>query len=367
MRLHEKFGLRSSLRPRFSPPSDQAPYARRCLETATRSRVAAFAMWAAMLLALAPLALAQSNSDASGEEVVANLAAGRVVIAVVKNAMLVATLENPVEAHTLPPTPVLLSSERFGVFLGPADWWSPPSQREIAELNQELPRLHTYAVATPPHLGQSKGGDQPAGIEIIGQSLRQRLNKLAQLLHGPLNWPSNEPFAQLIVADYFPNYGPEIWQLSYTIHQEEQSDNFWTSRIERPAYLQFYPPEKGQPRTLVEFDYPAHNAQASVLDLLRQRDPRVERVIESDPAMIAVAQHFLEGSAHKVHSADATQFLRAILSAIAPPHARETVGILHPDTGFRWILAPPPEKPIHRENRPPGAPTLQGKHTEPHR
>lgn len=330
------------------------------------SGVGVFAICASILLALTPLALAQSNSDANGDEVVANLAAGRVVIAVVKNAMLVGTLENPVEAHTLPPTPVLLSSERVGVFLGPVDWWSPPSQREIAELNQELPRLHTYAVAMPPHLGQSQGGDQPSGIEIIGQSLQERMNKLAALLHGPLNWPPNEPFAQLIVADYFPNYGPEIWQLSYKIDQEEQSDNFWTSRIGRPTYLQFYPPEKGQPRTLVEFDYPSQSARPSVLDLLRQRDPRVERVIESDPAMNAVAQHFLDGSAHKVHSSDAAQFVRAVLDAIAPPNARETVGILHPDTGFRWILAPPPGKPIHRENRPPGAPTLQGNDDQHH-
>jgi hypothetical protein len=314
---------------------------------------------AAILLAVPSGALAQSDNGSRTGEVVANLAAGRVVIAVVKDAILVGTVEDPIEVDTLPPTPVLLSSERLGVFLGPVDWWSPPSQHELAELNQELPRLHTYAVAAPPHLGQSTGGDQPSEIEITGQSLQQRLNQLAELLHAPLNLPADEPFAQLIVADYFAGYGPEIWQLSYKIDQEEQSDHFWTTQVQRPTYLQFWPPEKGQPRTLVEFDYPAQNAPLSLLDLLRQKDPRVERVVQSDPAMNEVAQHFLDGTSNKLRSAEVTPFLRATLDAIALPHARETVGILRPDAGFSWILAPPPETPIHREKRPPGAPTLQ--------
>jgi hypothetical protein len=314
----------------------------------------------ALWFSAAPRANAQSDEAQSNGEVVANLAAGRVVVAVVKDAILVGTLEDPIEVHTLPPTPVLLSSERFGVFLGPVDWWSPPSKREIGELNQELPRLHTYAVAAPPHLGQSQGGgDQPHEIEITGESLQQRLNALAQSLHGPLNWPPGEPFAQLIVADYFAGYGPEIWQLSYRIEQEQQDGDFWTSAINPPTYLQFWPPEKGQPRTFVEFDYPSKSASPSLLQLLQQNDPRVERVVQSDPAMADVAQHLLNGTCDKLHAANATQFLRAVLDAIAQPHARETVGILHPDTGFSWILAPPREEPTQREARPPGAPTLQ--------
>jgi hypothetical protein len=314
---------------------------------------------AALWICITSRTNAQSDDAQSNGEVVANLSAGRVVIAVVKDAMLVGTLENPIEVQTLPPTPVLLSSERFGVFLGPVDWWSPPSVREIGELNEELPRLHTFAVATPPHLGQSQGGDEPHEIEITGESLHQRLNALAQSLHSQLNWPPNEPFAQLIVADYFAGYGPEIWQLSYRIEQEQQDGDFWTSIVDPPTFLQFWPPEKGQPRTLVEFDYPSQNAPTSLLQLLQQQDPRVQRVVQSDPAMSDVAQHFLDGTCNKVRSADATQFLRAVLDAIAPPHARETIGILHPETGFSWILAPPREAPVHRENRPPGAPTLQ--------
>ena len=359
MRLLIRLGHWKSLRPPFNLVSRRSF---RALYQISRDRLPLLGsalVACAMVIAVPTGARAQSADSGANEEVVANLAAGRVVIAVVKDAILVGTLENPIEVQTMPPTPVLLSSERFGVFLGPADWWSPPSRREIAELNQELPRLHTYAVATPPHLGQSEGGDQPAEIEITGQSLQQRLNGLAGSLHANLNLPLKEPFAQLIVADYFASYGPEIWQLSYSIDQEEQENDFWTTRIEGPTYLQYWPPEKGQPRTLVEFDYPSDSAPPSLLDLLKQQDPRIQRIVESDPMMRDVAQHFLDGTSNKVRAADATQFLRAVLDALAPPHARETVGILHPESGFSWILAPPPEAPIHRENRQPGAPTLQ--------
>ncbi len=49
-----------------------------------------------------PRVLAQNPSDQPGEEVIANLAAGRVVVAVVKDAILIATVENPFEAQTHP-------------------------------------------------------------------------------------------------------------------------------------------------------------------------------------------------------------------------------------------------------------------------
>jgi len=359
MRLLAEFGPRSSLWLRSFGSSGCAPGARRGFSTFPLAVSICLALCATILLGPQPEAYAQSSIGKVNGEVVADLSAGRVVVAVVKDAILVGTLENPIEAQTHPPTPVLLSSERIGVYLGPVDWWSPPGQKEIAALNQELPRLHTYAVAMPPHLAQSAGGDQPVEIEIIGQNLQQRLNQLAESLHGPLNLPPNDPFAQLIVADYFAGYGPEIWQLSYKIDQEQQSDDFWTSGVEPPTYLQFYPPEKDQPRTLVEFDYPADTPPKTILNMLRQQDPRVQRVVESDATMREVAQHFLDGTSNKVRVEDATQFLRAVLDAIAPPHARETVGILHPETGFNWILAPPPAAPAPREKRPPGAPTLQ--------
>ena len=251
----------------------------------------------------------------------ADLAAGRVVIAVVKDAILVGTVENPIEEGTHPPIPVPIASDRLGVILGAVDWLSPSSHQELA-----------------------------------------RLDQLAPQLHAKLDLPESEPLAELIVVDYLPGYGQEVWQLSYGIQQEEQDNDYWTTRVLRPAYLQFWPPEKGQPRTLVEFAYPPENPPPTLLELLRNHDPRLEKITASDPKMAEVATRFLQGESNKISAADATQFLRAALDAIAPPNAPETMARITEEDGFSWILAPPPEpkSALVPEARPAGAPTLMG-------
>jgi hypothetical protein len=310
---------------------------------------------AGLLLAAA----AQDNSTPT-DETVANLAAGRVVVAVVKNAILVATVEDPIEVETRPPTPVALTSARLGVLLGPVFWWSPTSKVELASLDQELPRLHSNLIAAVPHLQAEQPGQEATDMESIGQGLLERLSDVAQNLHGKVDLPASEPLLQLVVADYLPGYGPEVWQLDYGMKQQEEQSGYWTTRVLHPAYLQFWPPEKGHPHTLVEFAYPPDHAPEPLLDLLRQKDPRVEKVLSSDPKMAEVASQFLEGASNKISAADATQFLRAALDATAPPNARETMAIITEDKGCDWILAPPPEpkSSLTQTERPADAPSL---------
>jgi hypothetical protein len=333
---------------------------RRAFPAAALGTVLAIALWSMGPWAGAAQAAAQDIPGAPTEEIVANLAAGRVVVAVVKGAILVATVEDPFEAETRPPTPVALASARLGVLLGAVEWWSPSSQQEIARLDRELPHLRALPVATTPHLGQSQGGEEATDIEAIGQGLLERLNEVAQGLHGKVGLPANEPIVELIVADYLAGYGPEVWQLAYRIKQEEQRADYWTTLVLAPSYLQFWPPEKKHSRTLVEFYYPPENAPPSLLDLLRQKDPRLEKIVSSNAKMANVANRLLESESNKVPAADATQFLRAALRAIAPPRARQTMAIIGQETGFAWVLPPPPEPPSTRlqPNRPPGAPTL---------
>ena len=296
------------------------------------------------------------------EEIVANLAAGRVVIAVVKDAILVGTVENPIEEGTHPPIPVPIATDRFGVVLGAVDWLSPSSHQELARLDQELPHLRPELVAPTPHIGAVQGGGEATDIEAVGQGLLERLDQLAPQLHAKVDLPESEPLAELIVADYLPGYGPEVWQLSYGIQQEEQDNDYWTTRVLRPTYLQFWPPEKGLPRTLVEFAYPPDNPPPTLLDLLRHHDPRLEKITASDPKMAEVVNRFLHGESNKITSVDATQFLRAALDAIAPPNAPETMALITEEDGFSWILAPSPEpkSPLVPQARPEGAPTLMG-------
>lgn len=312
-----------------------------------RARARAFAVYApAALFLLASIALAQQTADAPREEVVADLAAGRVVIAVVKDSILVATVENPIEAQTRPPIPVQLSSERLAVVLGAIDWFSPSSRQDFARIDQELPRLRGRVLGGGPHISQTEGGSEASDIEVIGQGLLTRLNTVAGYLHSKIEQPAEDPLTELVIADYLTGYGPEVWQVTYNIDQEQQQGDYWDTRVMRPQYLQFWPPEKGQPRTLVEFAYPPENPPTPLLDLLRARDPRLEKVLASDSKMAEVATRFIEGDSKKIRSEDALQFLRAALAAIAPPDARQTFATIGEESGFAWVLQPPQE-PAH--------------------
>jgi hypothetical protein len=307
-----------------------------------------------------PRAAAQAVSDSPQEEIVANLAAGRVVIAVVKDAILVGTIENPIEAQTRPPIPVPLGSRRVGVILGTVDWFSPSAQTDLARLDKELPHLRSQNVAETPHLRQGQVGAEATDIESIGLGLRDRLNQVAKLLHANIHLPPGEPIVQLIVADYLQGYGPEIWQLNYMLEQAPEHGDYWDARVPRPRYLQFWPPEKGQPHTLVEFRYPPEDKSPSLVELLRAKDPRLEKICASDAKMRAVADLFVAGESGKVLAADAIQFLRAAFTVIASPKDRETMAIIADESGFAWILPPPPEpkKPGQEIEREPGAPSL---------
>src|SRR5271155_4111551 len=96
----------------------------------------------ALAIALCPAFLpAQEVETPPSEEIVVNLAAGRVIVAVVKDAIIIATIENPIETQTHPPIPVELDSRRVGVLFGAVDWFSPSSDQQFARLDRELPHL----------------------------------------------------------------------------------------------------------------------------------------------------------------------------------------------------------------------------------
>jgi hypothetical protein len=305
---------------------------------------------------------AQEIANQPQDEIVANLAAGRVVIAVVKDAILIGTVENAIEAETRPPTPVELSGNRAAIMLGPVEWVAPASRVELAQFNRELPHLRSQAPASrAPRLAQGAEGNEASDIESIGQGLLERLSEVARGLHNRITLPSNEPLAELVIADYLPAYGPEVWQMSYGLEQLQQHGDYWDTRVERPKYLQFWPPEKGQPHTLVEFHYPPEQPSRSLLELLRMKDPRLEKLCVADQKMKEVADRFVAGESGKLGAAETTAFLRAALNVIAPD-ARQTMATVGRESGFAWVLKPPaePKGPtLQREpQRPEGAPSL---------
>jgi len=323
------------------------------------------------LLALAFLTSAacpvatQPAPETSFQETVVNLAAGRVLITVAKGVILVGTVETPIEADSHPPIPVELGSSQLGVILGAVDWIAPASKQQLARLDQELPHLRVREAGEGPHLG-STAGQEARDLEAIGDGVFKRLSELVQNLHGKIDLPSGEPIAELILADYAGEYGPEVWRIAYGFEQAEDATDYWTTRVLRPSYVQFWPPEKGQPHTLLEFTYPTRvegfggSATTSLVELWRQKDPHLQQIAASDARLGDAARGILEGESNKVPGTDATQFFRAALDAIAPRGAREIIAKIGQESGFAWILAPPAEtvKPGLQSQRPSGAPSL---------
>lgn len=314
---------------------------------------------AALCVCPLPRTKAQDDSQPTVEEVVVNQAAGRVVIAVVKHAILIATAENPIEPGTRPPVPTPLSSMRAGIVLGADEWASPSLQRDLGRLDQELPHLNSrFGAADTPTLGGVVANTEASDIESIGKAVHERLGELAGNIHNGLDWPANSPIAELVLADYAANYGPEVWQLTYTMEQEQQHGDYWVTNVGDPVYLQIWPPEKGQPHALMEFDFPEKDAPPSLLDLLKQKDPRLESLIQGDRTMASTANEFLTGDSLKIPANDATQFLRAAMAAITPLDQTQTMAIIRDENGFDWVLRPPAEPKLPKGTRPPGAPSL---------
>jgi hypothetical protein len=247
-----------------------------------------------------------------------------------------------------------------GIFLGAIEWISPSSQVEFARLDKDLPHLHGQVASIAPHLQQAQPTAEAADIDSIGHGVSERLNEIARNLHGRIDLPANEPVAVLILADYMEGYGPEIWQLSFTLRQSMQREDYFDTHVSLPQYVQLWPPEKGQPRTLVEFHYPPEGVVPSLIDLIRNKDAGIEKLCSSDVKMRNVRDRFLQGESNKILAADAIQFLRAAIGIVAPPNSRQTISTIGVESGFQWILQPPPEpkNPRLEKERPEGAPSL---------
>lgn len=313
-------------------------------------------------LAAAPRGAAQARQSEGGqapvgEEMVANLAAGRVVIYVARDAIIIGLHENRCEPETRAPALVPLSSRRVGILLGAVDWMLPDSRTVVLRLDQELPKL----------AGEITGGkrlqpEQESDLEAIGLALLEPLRLAVERLHQKLDLGPEDPVVELLLVGYVEEYGPEVWSLRYRIVQEPLRTDFWRTRVLRPHYTQLYPPEKGQPRTLVEFRYPPDDKSPTLVELMRS-DPRLARLRTADAQMTRAAQQLDKGESNKTPGEDAAQFVRAALAAVAGADTAQGVGIIRERRGFDWLVAPPEpaQKAEEDKKREAGAPTLRKK------
>jgi len=310
---------------------------------------------------LAALGLSALPAFAQEDEIVANLAGGRVIILVGDNGIAFGAIDHPLEAKSVPPRVATLDSTHVGILFGASEWQVPAQPKPI-RLDRDIGDLRTATRDTyrPPGSGE-------ADLETIGVSFLERLRPLVSQLHHKIDLKPDEPLFQIVLIGYAPqNYGAEVWLMEYHVEQESVSatGDFWQTHILRPRFTQLYPPEKHQAKTIVETRFPPNLQEVPLLGLIQQNDPRIAKIRSSDPRMNKVLEHIERGQLNKAQMEDAADFLRAALPLLAG-NAQFVEGELGETGGFRWIV--PPQEPREKEkakedkDRPPDAPTLMRK------
>ena len=285
-------------------------------------------------------------------------AAGRVVFCVAKDAMIIAVADGG-GAGSRPPAVQPVGAGRVAVVLGAADWTGDDGK--VTQLDAELPAITRQvfnATATNNPLDQSA-----SDIEAVGVTLLEFVRPLVSDIHYKLNLAANEPLIEVLLAGYTEGYGPEIWDLHYRVQQQNFGPDYWETRPMRPAYYQLYPPEKGQPRTFVELQYPAKLAPLG-LARASQSDAEVERIRSSSPEINAAITAILNGESVKANAGPVEDFVRLAMPVIAGPQAKLAIGAIDEQSHFQWLLAPEDARPAPAETKTNAAPPGQQTQTD---
>jgi hypothetical protein len=333
-----------------------------------RSRRALCAIFLALTFsAAATPAQTQQRED----EIVASLAAARIIVHVAHDVIIVAAIDQPIEAHSVPPRLLQLDATHVGIVLGASEWQLPSAPNPV-RLDHDFQNTSSGARQHYQDYPDAAAPD----LEAIGIQFLEKLRPLVTQLHHKIDFRADDPLLELVILGFAKDYGAEVWQVDYRIEQQQIAarGEFWQTRILRPRFSQLYPPEgKHSPRTLVEIRYPAaadvstsgKENDAPLTALIQAGDPRIARLRSSEPRFEKVLDAIDRGQAQKAASADAADFLRAVLPVLAP-QSSFFLGTLEEQRGFEWIV--PPDEPMEKtddKTRPAGAPTLRRKPTTP--
>ncbi|HEY2461128.1 MAG TPA: hypothetical protein VGI16_09975 [Candidatus Acidoferrum sp.] len=317
----------------------------------------------AMIFAV-PAASAQTQDR--DDEIVANLAGGRVIIHVAKdNNIIFAAIDNPVELGGIPPRVMELDSTHIGILFGASEWRSPADPQPI-RLDRNFHRIGA------PDRRYANPGEAEPDLETLGVAFLEKLRPLVTQLHHKIDIAPDEPLFELVIIGFAPDeYGAEVWTAEYRAQQEQIAarGQYWQTHILRPRFTQLYPPEKHQPRVLVEARYPAALKGPALMQLIQSNDPRIAQLRNSEPRFAKVAELIDHGQAQKAVPADSADFLRAVLPLIVGD-AHFVLGTMEEQHGFEWIV--PPDEPVEKtskddKDRPPEAPSLRRRPQQPHR
>ncbi len=243
----------------------------------------------------------------------ANLAGGRVIIHVARDAIIFGAIDQPLEAKSVPPRVAEMDQNHIGIFFGASEWQIPASPKPI-RLDREVPAVF----AKDSRYQQPGAGEND--LEQIGVGYLEKLRPLVGQLHSKIELQPDEPLLQIVVIGYGPNnYGPEIWQMEYRVEQQQvgAAANYLQTRVLRPRFTQLYPPEKHEAHTLVEVRFPNNLQVVPLLGLIQQNDPRIAKLRGSDPKFAKVLEAIERGQANKANPQDSADFMRALLPLLA--------------------------------------------------
>jgi hypothetical protein len=306
------------------------------------------------LLAAAPALQAQED------EIVANLAGGRTIVLVTDGAILFGSIEHPLEAKSVPPRVATLDNRHIGIFFGASEW-QIPSQPQPIRLDRDIPKF------TTPDSHYANPDESAQDLEQVGVAFLERLRPLVSQLHHKIELKPDEPLFQIILLGYAPkDYGPEVWRIDYGVEQSlvPPQNDYWQTHLLRPRFTQLYPPEKHQPRTLMEIRFPDDLSGIPLLGMIQRSDPAIDRLRSSDAHLNKAIELIQKGESQKADPAASADFLRDAMPILAGD-STFIMGKIGETTGFEWIVPPTeprlPEETTQDKNRRADAPTLMRK------
>jgi len=152
-------------------------------------------------LAAAIPALAQDRED----EIVANLAGGRVIVHVAKDVIIFAAIDQPVEPNSIPPRLAGVDSTHIAVLFGASEWRIPADPKPV-RLDRNFQCLGGREARD-----DSAAGEAEPDFELIGTVFLEKLRFFVGQLHYKVDFSPNDAVFEMVIIGYAPgDYGPEV-------------------------------------------------------------------------------------------------------------------------------------------------------------
>src|ERR1700676_2733996 len=92
------------------------------------------------LVSIVTAQIAPAQDRERGDEIVANLAGGRVIVHIARDKIVFAAIDQPVEANSIPPRVLSIDATHIGILLGASEWRHTSDPKPM-RLDKDFPRF----------------------------------------------------------------------------------------------------------------------------------------------------------------------------------------------------------------------------------